>query len=118
MSSDREEILAAGQCALARLQLAFDTAIQDVVERVREATGETLLVRRPGVLDAGWGELRQMSWQCSNFEAAVLLLRPLMERDGRTLGAVLKTADPITVRDVTRHLAEARVLPRTEGVPQ
>lgn len=116
MSGDREEILAAGHGALARLQAAFDAGVQDVVQRVQAMTGETLLVRRPGVLDAGWDELRQMSWQCSNFEAAVQLLKPVMEHDGRTLGALLKTANPILARDVARHLVEARVLPDAEEV--
>lgn len=116
MSGDREEILAAGRGALARLQVAFDAGVQALVRQVEEETGEKLLVRRPGVLDAGWDDLRQMSWQASNFEAAVVLLKPVMEHDGRSLGAVLKTADPILVRDVTRHLVEARVLPDSEEV--
>lgn len=115
MNGDREEFLAAGRAALVRLQVAFDTAVQDVVQRVEEGAGEKLLVRRPGVLDALWPDLRHMSWQASNFEAAVTLLRPVMEHGDRSLGAVLKTADPLLVRDVTRHLMEAGVLPRAEG---
>ncbi|MEV2228392.1 hypothetical protein AB0H69_07405 [Streptomyces phaeochromogenes] len=111
MNGDREELLAAGREALVQLQIAFDAAIADVVQRVEAASGEKLLVRRPTVLDAGWENLRAMSWQASNFEAAVQLLRPTMEHDERALGSVLKTADPCLVRDVTRHLVEAGVLP-------
>jgi hypothetical protein len=114
VNGEREEILAAGRAALASLQVAFDAAVADVVQRVEEGAGERLLVRRPGILDAGWEELRQMAWQCSNFEAAVRLLRPVMEHDGRTLGALLKTADPQLMQAITRHLAEACVLPHSE----
>lgn len=115
MSGDREALVAAGRAALVRLQIAFDAAVQDVVQRVEEGAGETLLVRRPSVLDAGWPDLRHMSWQASNFEAAVTLLKPVMEHGDRSLGAALKTADPLLVQDVTRHLVEAGVLPRAEG---
>ncbi|MCT7353614.1 hypothetical protein N4P33_15740 [Streptomyces sp. 15-116A] len=115
MSGDREEILAAGRAAVVQIQQAFDAALEDVVRNVRERTGEQLLVRRPGVLDARWLDLAQMSWQASNFEAAVRLLRPVMEHSDRTLGAVLKTGEAILVRDVTRHLVEARVLPSARG---
>jgi hypothetical protein len=111
VTGNREEILAAGRAALVRLQLAVDAGVDEVVRQVEAETGERLLVRRPGVMDAGWEDLRRMSWQASNFEAAVLLLRPVMEHDARPLGAVLKTADPILVRDVRRHLVEAGVLP-------
>lgn len=112
MNGDREAVVAAGLGALARLQAAHAVAVETVVDEVRQRTGEELLVRRPGILDAGWADVARMSWQCSNFEAAVRLLRPLLEHDGRTLGAVLKTADPLLVRDVQRHLVEAGVLPR------
>jgi hypothetical protein len=112
----REELLAAGRAALAELNYAHDVAVEAVVTEVQQQTGEQLLVRRPGVLDAGWADLARMSWQASNFEAAVQLLRPLLEHDGRTLGALLKTADPLVVRDVRRHLVEAGVLPRETAV--
>jgi len=112
VNGDREEILAAGVAVLARLQTAYDAGVEEVVRQVQEQTGEKLLTRRPGVLDAGWDDLRRMAWQCSNFEAAVQLLKPLMADGGRPLGAVLKTADAWLVRDVTRHLVEAGVLPR------
>ncbi|MCZ4515695.1 hypothetical protein O3Q52_47835 [Streptomyces sp. ActVer] len=118
MNGDREELIAAGRAALEQLEVAFDAAITDVVRRVEAASGEKLLVRRPGVLDAVWTDLRGMSWQASNFEHAVQLLRPVMEHDERPLGAVLKTADPCLVRDVTRHLVEAGVLPGPEEVPR
>ncbi|MFE1847718.1 hypothetical protein [Streptomyces sp. NPDC059515] len=118
MSGDREDILAAGRAAVVQMQRAFDAALADIVRRVHEETGEHLLVRRPGVLDAGWADLWRMSWQASNFEQAVRLLRPLMEDSGRSLGTVLKTADPITVRDVRRHLVQAAVLADDEGVLQ
>lgn len=114
--SAREEFLAAGRAALAELHYAHDAAVEAVVTEVQQQTGEQLLVRRPGILDAGWDDLRQMSWQCSNFEAAIRLLRPLLEHDGRTLGAILKVADPLLVRDVRRHLVEAGVLPRETAV--
>lgn len=117
MSGDREELLAAGRAALEQLHRAFDAAITDVVQRVEAAAGEKLLVRRPTVLDARWENLRAMSWQASNFEHAVQLLRPVMEHDERTLGAVLKTASPFLVRDVTKHLVAAGVLP-DEEVPR
>jgi len=115
VNGDREEILAAGVAVLARLQTAYDASIEEVVRQVQEQTGEKLLARRPGVLDASWDSLCRMSWQCSNFEAAARLLRPLMENDGRPLGTVLKTAGPVLVRDVRRHLVEAGVLPREGG---
>ncbi|MDX3570809.1 hypothetical protein [Streptomyces sp. ID05-47C] len=111
----REEMLAAGHAALAQLQYAHDVAVESVVTEVQQQTGVRLLTRRPGVLDASWDDLRRMSWQCSNFEAAVRLLRPLMANDGRPLGAVLKTADVLLVRDATRHLVEAGVLPSAGG---
>ena len=114
VSGDRAELLAAGRAALVQLQIAFDAAVADVVQRVEAGAGEKLLTRRPTVLDAGWESLRAMSWQASNFEAAVRLLRPVMEHDGRTLGAVLKTAEPTVARDVARHLVEAGVLPAQE----
>lgn len=114
MNGDREEILAAGVVVLAQLQAAYDAGVEEVVRHVQEETGEKLLARRPGVLDAAWGDLRRMSWQCSNFEAAMRLLEPLMKDDPRPLGAVLKTADPWLLRNVRRHLVEAGVLP-TEG---
>ncbi|MFD0434753.1 hypothetical protein [Streptomyces chartreusis] len=114
MTDEREALIAAGRAALASLQVAFDAAIADVVQRVEEGAGERLLVRQPNILDAGWNDLWRMSWQASNFEAAVRLLRPLMEHDSRSLGAVLKTADPQTVRSATRHLAVAGVLRQTE----
>lgn len=115
MSGDREEILAAGVAVLSRLQSAYDASIEEVVRQVQERTGQRLLARRPGVLDAGWPDLARMSWQCSNFEAAVKLLEPLMKDDVRSLGAVLKTADAFLVRDVRRHLVEAGVLPSEDG---
>ena len=114
MSGDREELIAAGHAALVQLQIAFDAAVADVVQRVEAGAGEKLLVRRPTVLDAGWDDLRRMSWQASNFEAAVTLLQPLMKDDVRSLGALLKTAEPIVARDVARHLVEAGVLPAEE----
>lgn len=110
MNAGREEILAAGRAAVAHITQAFDAALEDVVRNVQEQTGEQLLVRRPGVLDAHWEQLRQMAWQCSNFEAAVQLLRPVMEHSDRSLGTVLKTGEPFLVRDVRRHLAQAAVL--------
>lgn len=111
----RDEMLAAGRAALAYLQTELDAGMEEVARQVYEATGETLLVRKPGVLDAAWGDLCRMSWQASNFEAAVRLLKPVMEQDDRPLGAVLKTADPFLVRDVRRHLVQAGVLPHEEG---
>ncbi|WP_103543340.1 hypothetical protein [Streptomyces sp. SM1] len=110
MSGDREEILAAGRAAVAHITQAFDAALEDVVRNVQEQTGEQLLVRRPGVLDARWVDLARMSWQASNFEHAVRLLRPVMEHSDRSLGAVLKTGEPFLVRDARRHLAQAAVL--------
>lgn len=118
VTGEREVLLAAGRAALTRLALAHETAVETVLAEVQERTGERLLVRRPGVLDAGWDDLRRMSWQASNFEAAVKLLQPLMKNDGRTLGAVLKTAEPVVVQAVARHLVEAGVLPLSEEVPQ
>lgn len=115
MNGDREEVLAAGVAVLAQLQTAYDTGVEEVVRQVQEQTGTRLLARRPGVLDAGWDDLRRMSWQCSNFEAAMRLLEPLMKDDSRPLGAVLKTADPWLLRNVTRHLVEAAVLPSEGG---
>lgn len=117
-AGDREELLAAGRAALATLQSAYDAAVADVVQRVEEGAGEKLLVRKPSVMDASWSDLWAMAWQASNFEEAVRLLRPVMEHDGRTLGNVLKTADPAVVRDARRHLVEAGVLPDAEEVPQ
>lgn len=110
MNADREEILAAGRAAVAHITQAFDAALEDVVRNVQEQTGEQLLVRRPGVLDARWVDLARMSWQASNFEHAVRLLRPVMEHSDRSLGAVLKTGEPFLVRDVRRHLVQAAVL--------
>ncbi|MEH0642849.1 hypothetical protein QBB33_15505 [Streptomyces scabiei] len=114
MSGEREQLLAAGRAAVLHLRSAADEGIRDIVRRVEALTGETILVPRPGVLDAAWADLRQMSWQASNFEAAVKLLQPVMRGDVRPLGAVLKTADPVLVRDVRRHLVEAGVLPAEE----
>lgn len=118
MNGEREEVLAAGHAVLARLQTAYDASIEEVVRQVHEQTGEKLLCRRPSVLDARWDDLWRMSWQASNFEAAVRLLQPLMKNDCRSLGAVLKTADAGLVQAVSRHLVEAGVLPRPEGVPE
>lgn len=115
VNGDREEVLAAGAAVLARLQTAYDASVEEVVRQVHEQTGQKLLVRRPGVLDAGWDDLWRMSWQCSNFEAAMRLLKPVMEGDTRSLGAVLKTADETLVRNVRRHLVEAGVLPADGG---
>lgn len=115
-AGDREQLLAAGHAAVQQLRTATDEGIRDIVQRVEVLTGETILVRRPGVLDATWDDLWRMSWQASNFEAAMLLLKPLMEAaPGKTLGAALKTADPFLVRDVRRHLVEAGVLPVEEA---
>lgn len=112
---DREQLLAAGRAAVLQLQTATDEGIRDIVRRVEALTGETILVRQPGVLDARWDDLWRMSWQASNFEAAVTLLRPVMKDAGdKSLGALLKTADPVLVRDVRRHLVEAGVLPAEE----
>lgn len=114
MNGEREQLLAAGRAAVLQLRAATDEGIRDIVRRVEALTGETILVPRPGVLDAGWADLRRMSWQASNFEHAVRLLQPVMKGDVRPLGAVLKTADPVLVRDVRRHLVEAGVLPAEE----
>lgn len=116
--NDREEILANGAQLLAQLQSAYDAGVEEVVRHVQEETGERLLARRPGVLDAGWGDLCRMSWQASNFEAAMRLLEPVMKDDDRPLGAVLKTADPWLLRNVTRYLVEAGVLPAEGGDPR
>lgn len=118
MNGNREEVLAAGRAAVARLQVAFDAGIEAVVQQVQEETGERLLVRAPSVLDAGWHQLWRMSWQASNFEAAVRLLEPLMRNSDRPLGTVLKTADAALVQAVTRHLVQAGVLPSAEEVPR
>lgn len=114
MSGDRAEVLAAGAAVLARLQSAYDASIEEVVRQVRERTGEKLLTRRPSVLDATWDDLWRMSWQASNFEAAMRLLEPLMKDSDRPLGTFLKTTDPALTRDVARHLVEAGVLPAEE----
>lgn len=118
MNGGREDILAAGRAAVVQVQRAFDAALEDIVQRVAAETGEQLLVRRPGVLDAGWADLARMSWQASNFEQAVRLLRPVMEGSDRNLGTVLKTSDAVTARDVRRHLVQAGVLADDEGVPR
>lgn len=116
VNGDRAEILAAGVAAVAHLQVALDAGVEEVVRRVEEETGERILVRRPGVLDAHWPDLQRMSWQASNFEAAMRLVQPLMQAAGdRSLGAVLKTVGPVLLRDVTRHLVEAGVLPVEDG---
>lgn len=112
MSGDeREQLLAAGRAAVLQLRSATDEGIRDIVQRVEALTGETILVPRPDILDAKWSDLWRMSWQASNFEAAVKLLQPLMvEAGAKSLGTVLKTADPVLAQNVRRHLVEARVL--------
>lgn len=110
----RQEIAAQARVSLAVLHLAAEQVVTDA----NQAAGGTpvLVAARPSVLDATWPNLRHLSWQASNFEAAMTLLQPLMEHgDGKTLGAVLKTADQDLVRRVTLHLVEAGVLQADRG---
>lgn len=113
MSDDRDqaEVLAAGYAALAQLQYAHEVAMETVVNEVRQQTGERLLVRQPGVMDATLRDLAGMELQTQHFAAAMKLIRQwLLPTDGRPLGSLLKVIPAEVAHEVTDHLRAAGVL--------
>jgi hypothetical protein len=111
VSGDREELLAAGYAALARLQHAHEVAVESVVNEVQQHTGERLLVRRPGVLDATFEGLAAMEAQTQHYAAAMAMIRRWMHAtDTRPLGAVLKVIPAQVAHEITDHLRAAGVL--------
>ena len=111
MSGEREVMLAAGYAALERLRHAHEAAIESVVSEVQQQTGQKLLVRRPGVLDASYGDLARMAEQTEHYAEAWRLIREwLPARDGRSLGSLLKVIPARTAHEIADHLRAAGVL--------
>lgn len=114
MNSERELLLAAGYAALERLQHAHEAAIESVVNEVQQHTGERLLVRRPGVLDATFEDLAAMEEQTQHYAAAMAMIRRWMNAtDTRSLGSVLKVIPAQVAHEITDRLRAAGVL--TDG---
>jgi hypothetical protein len=104
-------MLAAGRAALERLQHAHEVAVESVVSEVQQHTGERLLVRRPGVLDASFADLAAMEAQTEHYAAAMALIRQWMHAaDTRSLGSVLKVIPAQVAHEITDHLRAAGVL--------
>ncbi|MBP5915746.1 hypothetical protein F3K34_27170 [Streptomyces sp. LBUM 1486] len=111
MNGDRAELIAAGHEALAQLQYAHEVAIETVINEVQQQTGERLLVRQPGVLDASYGDLARMAVQVEHYAEAWRLVREwLLPGDCRTLGSVLKVMPAPVAHGITGHLRAAGVL--------
>jgi hypothetical protein len=112
VSADREELLAAGYAALAQLQYAHDVAVETVVNEIQHRTGERLLVRRPGVLDARYSDLAEMAEQTHRYaQAWRLFCTQVQPDDPRRLGTVLKVIPAHVAHEITGHLRAAGVLP-------
>lgn len=111
MSDDREVLLAAGYAALERLQLAHETAVETVVHEVQQRTGERLLVRQPGILDATFQDLAVMEEQTQHYAEAMALVRQwMLPTDARSLGMLLKVTPAEVAHQVMDHLRAAKVL--------
>ncbi|MCX4906862.1 hypothetical protein [Streptomyces sp. NBC_00878] len=111
MTGEREAMVEAGYAALARLQHAHEVAVESVVSEVQQHTGERLLVRRPGVLDAALGDLAAMEEQTQHYAAAMVLIRRwMLPTDRRPLGALLKVIPAQVAHEITDHLRAAGVL--------
>lgn len=111
VSGDRAELIAAGHAAIIQLQYAHGVAIETVVNEVQQRTGEKLLVRQPGVLDAGYGDLAGMARQTEHYaEAWRLICKWMLPDDSRSLGSVLKVIPAEVAHEITGHLRAAAVL--------
>ncbi|GGK65507.1 hypothetical protein [Streptomyces flaveus] len=111
MSDDRAELIAAGHAAIVQLQYAHEVAIETVVNEVQQRTGERLLVRQPGVLDATFGDLAAMEEQTKHYAAAMTLIRQwMLPTDARSLGSLLKVVPAEVAHQVMDHLRAAGVL--------
>ena len=112
MTDEREELISAGYAAIAQLQYVHEVAVEAVISEVRERTGEQLLVRQPGVLDAGYADLASMAEQTRRYsEAWRLICTQLKPDDPRSLGSLLKVISAHIAHEITGHLRGAGVLP-------
>ncbi|MHA6760076.1 hypothetical protein [Streptacidiphilus sp. PAMC 29251] len=108
---DHQELLEQAREALAGLTADHDAAVAQVVAFVREQTGETIAVRKPGVMDASLSDLFSMENQARSYlEAMKAIRRWVMPGDPRPLGNRLKVIPPEEAELITGHLRDAGVL--------
>lgn len=107
----RAEIVAAGRQAIADTRAEADALVEHIAALIETATGETIAVRRPGLLDAQYGDLARMEAQARAYlEAMSVVRRWRVPGDRRTLGALLKVMPPDEAERLTAHLRAAGVL--------
>lgn len=98
--------------AVAEIDAVRDSVVAALVDHVEAETGEVLLVRRPGVLDATMPDLIRMERQAVAYADAMRLVRQwMLQNDRRTLGAVLKVAPPKVAAEIEENLIRAGLLP-------
>jgi hypothetical protein len=111
MDDEQRELLAETAAAIAELTVIYDAAVERAVAFAREQTGETVLVRRPGVMDARIQDLFGMENQARSYlEAMKAIRRWIMPGDPRPLGNRLKVIPPEEAELITGHLRDAGVL--------
>jgi hypothetical protein len=112
VSDDREDLIADARATLASFAAVYDDAVRLVVEHVQQQTGETIAIRRPGVLDARLSDLFTMEYQANSYIEAMRAIRRWMHPgDTRRVGDVLKVIPADEADLVTAHLRSAGVLP-------
>ncbi|MDJ1131771.1 hypothetical protein [Streptomyces iconiensis] len=118
---EREEIIAQAEDQIMCLLSAARDLMREadgVRAEVEVRTGESVIEPMPvsrNVLDMGWEWVAGVREQYRHMEAAARLLKPRLRGDsGRTVGAVVKTADPATGARIVEHLQAAGLLARPE----
>lgn len=109
--AERSALINEGRAAVAEVTALADRVTEAIVARIAEETGEKILVRRPGVLDARYGDLLGLEAQAQAYGAAMALIRQwLLPHDPRRLGDLLKVIPADVAEEITEHLRAAGVL--------
>lgn len=111
MTEDRDAVIADAMATLAEIHDVADSAVTEVVRWVERAIGETLLVRRPGVMDATMPDLIGMEAQAVHFTEAMRLVRQwIRPAEAVRLGDRLKVIPADVAEQITAHLRAAGLL--------
>ncbi|MEU7579151.1 hypothetical protein AB0B50_16295 [Streptomyces sp. NPDC041068] len=110
--NDNRELIAYAREMIAEVRALADETITLVAEQVAQETGEQIVARHPGIMDARFGDLTRMGDQARAYREALRIIRQwLLPSDQRRLGDLLKVVPPDVAEEITTHLRAAGVLP-------
>jgi hypothetical protein len=109
--AERTALVNEGRAAVAEVTALADRVTEAIVARIAEETGEKILVRQPGIMDAHYGDLLGLEVQAAAYAAAMALIRQwLRPNDPRRLGDLLKVIPADVAEEITAHLRTAGVM--------